>query len=93
MAKIFKYIFVHQKENPQKPHTKVKRTREEMQAPLENRRKIATKSPRSALMRKNIAKEGGTLGLGIKKEHESIKARVQKMMRGRIAPSPMPTLV
>jgi hypothetical protein len=30
LAKIFQYMFVHQKENPQKPPTKVKRTREEM---------------------------------------------------------------
>jgi hypothetical protein len=30
LAKIFQYIFVHQKENLQKPPTKVKRTREEM---------------------------------------------------------------
>jgi hypothetical protein len=30
LAKIFQYLFVHQKENPQKPPTKVKRTREEM---------------------------------------------------------------
>jgi hypothetical protein len=30
LAKIFKYLFVHQKNSPQKPWTKVKRTREEM---------------------------------------------------------------
>jgi hypothetical protein len=34
LAKIFKYMFVHQKENPQ---AKVKRTREDMQAILDNR--------------------------------------------------------
>jgi hypothetical protein len=31
LTKIFQNLFVHQKENSQKPPTKVKRTREEMQ--------------------------------------------------------------
>jgi hypothetical protein len=30
LAKIFWYLFVHQKENPQKPPTKVKRIKEEL---------------------------------------------------------------
>jgi hypothetical protein len=30
LAKMFQYLFVHQKENPHKPPAKVKRTREEM---------------------------------------------------------------
>jgi hypothetical protein len=34
LAKKFQYLFVHQKDNPQKPPTKVKRTREEMQTTL-----------------------------------------------------------
>jgi hypothetical protein len=49
----------------------IKKTRKEMQATLENKRKIATKFPRSALKRKNIIKEGGTLGSRVEKEHES----------------------
>jgi hypothetical protein len=28
LAKIFQYLFVHQKDNPQKPPTKVKKTRD-----------------------------------------------------------------
>jgi hypothetical protein len=44
---------VHQKENPQKPSTKVKRTREEMEPTLENKKKATTNSPRIALKRKN----------------------------------------
>ncbi len=40
LAKIFKYMFVHQKENPQKPHAKVKKTKEEMQATLDKRKKV-----------------------------------------------------
>jgi hypothetical protein len=30
LVKIFQYLFMHQKENPQKPATKVKRIREDM---------------------------------------------------------------
>jgi hypothetical protein len=30
LEKIFQYLFVHQKENPQKPPVEVKRIREEM---------------------------------------------------------------
>ncbi len=64
-----------------------------MQTTLENRKKATTKSPRSALKRKNKAEEGGALGLGIKREQESIKSRAQKVMRGKMAPFAVPTLV
>jgi hypothetical protein len=30
LAKIFQYLFMHQKDNPRKPPTKVRRTKEEM---------------------------------------------------------------
>jgi hypothetical protein len=30
LAKIFQYMFVHQKDNPKKPSAKVKRTKQEM---------------------------------------------------------------
>jgi hypothetical protein len=56
LAKIFNYMFVHQKENPQ---AKVKRTREEMHATLENRKKVIKKSPINALKRKNKAEKCG----------------------------------
>jgi hypothetical protein len=46
-------MFVHRKENPQKPPTKVKRTREEMQITLENKKKVVVNFPRNALKRKN----------------------------------------
>jgi hypothetical protein len=59
---------VHQREIPQKLPTKVKRTREERQKTLENRKKAATNSPRRVLMKKNIIEEGGALGLKMKKE-------------------------
>jgi hypothetical protein len=66
MRKI-KFILFQQKNSPQKPHTKVKRTREEMHVALENRRMTTTKSPRSVLKRKNIIEEGGASRLGVKK--------------------------
>jgi hypothetical protein len=53
LAKIFKYLFVHQKENPQKSQAKVKRIRKEMLATLENKRKAVAKSLRIVLKRKN----------------------------------------
>ncbi len=59
---------MHQKDNPQKPLTKVKKTKEEMQIMLENRKKIAVDSLRSAVKRKNRVEEGGALGLRVKRE-------------------------
>ncbi len=61
-------MFVHQKENPQKPPTKVKRNREEMETTLEYRKKVATNFPRSALKRKNKIEKGGASGSGMKRE-------------------------
>jgi hypothetical protein len=46
-----------------------------MQATLENIRKTTIKSLRSVLKRKNKVKEGGTLGLGVKKQYDNIEAR------------------
>jgi hypothetical protein len=66
---------VHQKENPQKPQTKVKLTKKEMQATLENRRKVVAESQRSALKKKNKVEEGGTSRSRIKKEHEGTKTQ------------------
>ncbi len=81
LAKIFQYMFVHQKENPQKPPTKVKRTREEMKTTLENRKKVVTNSPRSVFKKKNKVEEGGASSLGVKREQENTNLRTQKMMR------------
>ncbi len=64
-----------------------------MHTTLKNRKKATLESPRSALKRKNKAKEGGALGSGIKREQDSAEARAQKVMRGRVAPSIVPTLV
>ncbi len=44
-------------------------------------------------MRKNKVEEGGTLSLGMKREHQSTYVRAQKMMRGRMEPSAMPIVV
>jgi hypothetical protein len=53
---------VHQKENPQKPLAKVKRTREEMQTILQNKKKTIINFLRSVFKRKNKVEEGGALG-------------------------------
>jgi len=68
LAKIFQYLFVHQKDNPHKPPAKVKRIREEMLRALDNRKKIAVDSSRRAFKRKNRIEEGGVLGSRMKKE-------------------------
>jgi hypothetical protein len=52
----------------------VKKTKEEMQITLENRKRDIAESPRSALKRKMKVEEGEALGLG-KREHKSIKVR------------------
>jgi hypothetical protein len=54
---------MHQKENPLKPLTKVKRTREEMQTSLENRKKTITYSPISVFKKLNKVEKRGALGL------------------------------
>jgi hypothetical protein len=68
LAKIFQYLFVHQKDNSHKPLVKVKRTREKMLIALENRKKIAVDFPISAFKRKNKVEEGRALGSGVKRE-------------------------
>jgi hypothetical protein len=73
LAKILKYLFIHQKGNPQKLHAKVKKTRKYLQVALESRRKVATESPKNVLKRKNKVEEGEATGSGVKKEQESIK--------------------
>jgi hypothetical protein len=83
---------VHKKENPQKPPTKVKKTREEMQTTLENRKKATTKFLRNAFKRKNRVEEGA-LSSKVKREHESTYVRAQKMMRGKVEPSTVLTIV
>jgi hypothetical protein len=65
---------VYQKESPHKTLAKVKKTREEMQTTLENKKKVIIDSSRNALKRKNKV-EGKTLGSLVKKEHENINLR------------------
>jgi hypothetical protein len=87
LAKIFQSFNLHwycaSKGKPQKPPTKVKTTREEMQITLENRKKVIIDSPRSALKRKNKIEEKRALGSRVKKEQESTYLRAQKMMRAK----------
>ncbi len=51
LAKIFQYLFVHEKENSHNRLAKVKRTREEMQITLKNRKKVTTNSPKKMFLR------------------------------------------
>jgi hypothetical protein len=71
----------------------VKRTREEMKTTLENRKKAIANSPKSAFKRKNTIEEGVASSLEVKKEHESIDLRAQKMMRDRMEPFTVPIVV
>jgi hypothetical protein len=64
-----------------------------MQTTLENRKKVATKFLRSVLKRNNIVEEGGTSGSRVKKEQKSKNVKAQKMMRGRVEPSTLPTIL
>jgi hypothetical protein len=73
---------MHQKDNPQKPPVKAKRTKEEMQTTLDNRKKATTNFPISDFKKKNIVEEGG-----LKREQESTYLKAQKMMRGIVEPS------
>ncbi len=57
---------MHEKENPHKPPTKVKKTREEMWITLENKKEVATHFLRSVLKRKNKVEEGGAFSSRMK---------------------------
>ncbi len=48
--------------------SKFKRTKEETYITLENRKKIATNSPRNVLKKKNKVEERGASSLGLKRE-------------------------
>jgi hypothetical protein len=64
-----------------------------MQTTLDNKKKAVAYSLRSAFKKKNKVEEGRALGPGVKREHENIDLRAQKMMRGRVEPSAVPTMV
>jgi hypothetical protein len=60
---------------------------------LENRKKVAADSLRSAFMKKNKVEERGASGSRMKKEHDNTDLRAQKMMMGRVEPFVVPTMV
>jgi hypothetical protein len=64
-----------------------------MQITLENIEKATTNSPINAVKKKNRVEKGRTLSSRMKREHENIDARAQKMMKGRMKPFAMPTMV
>ncbi len=64
-----------------------------MQTTLENRKKATIDSPKNVLKRKNKIEEERAYNSRVKREQESMKAKAQKMMKGRLEPSTMPTMV
>jgi hypothetical protein len=64
-----------------------------MQIALENKKKPTSNSLRSALKKKNGVEEGGTSTLGVKRKHENTNLKAQKMMKGIVEPSVVPTMV
>jgi hypothetical protein len=60
---------------------------------LENKKKVAIDFPRCAFKRKNRVEEGKALGLRVEREHESTNLRARKMMRGKMEPFVVPTVV
>ncbi len=64
-----------------------------MNTTLENKKKVASNSPRSAFKRKNRVEERGASSSRVRSEHECTYLRAQKMMKGRVEPSVMPIVV
>ncbi len=68
LAKKIQYLFVHQKENPQKPLANVKITREDIHTTLEDIKNAIVHSPTNALKRKNKVEERKALSFRMKRE-------------------------
>ncbi len=64
-----------------------------MQIALENRKEVAANFPRSNFKKKNRVEEGGALGSRVKNKQENTEVKTQKMMRGKVEPFAMPTMV
>jgi hypothetical protein len=64
-----------------------------MQTTLEIRKKAIADSPRNALKRKNKVDQRGTSGLRMKKELKTTSVKAQKMIRGKVEPFAMLTVV
>ncbi len=64
-----------------------------MQTTLENIKKVVVDSPSSVFQRKNKVEEGRASSSRVKKEQENTDVRAQKMMRGRVEPFVVPTVV
>jgi hypothetical protein len=60
---------------------------------LENKKKVAIGSPRSALKRKNIVEEGGASNSRVRREQDSTNLKAQKMMKGKVEPFVVPTMI
>jgi len=72
---------------------RLKKTRKKMQTTLENKKKVTIDFPRSVFKKKIKVEKRGVSSSRVKKEHEIIDLRAHKMMRGRVKPLIMPTIV
>jgi len=64
-----------------------------MKTTLENKKKVAVDSLKSALKRKNKVEEGRASSLRMKMKQESTNLKAHKMMRGRMEPFVVPIVV
>ncbi len=64
-----------------------------MQTTLENKKKVVTNFPISALKKNNKIEEGGASCSNVKKEQDIIDVRAQKMMKGKVEPFVVPIVV
>ncbi len=64
-----------------------------MQTTLNNRKKATAGFPIRVFKRKNIVEEGGASSSRVKREQENTNLRAQKMMKGKMEPFAMPTMV
>ncbi len=60
---------------------------------MENKKKAIANLPISVLKRNNKVEEGKTSSSGVKKDHESMEATTQNMMKSRVEPSTVLTMV
>jgi hypothetical protein len=60
---------------------------------LDNRKNNCSILSNKFLKKKNKVEEGGALGSGVKKKYESTYLRAKKMMRGKVEPYVVSTMI
>jgi hypothetical protein len=88
--KIYLYIkrIIHINHQP-----RLKELRRRCRQHWKTKKKVTTDAQRSVLKRKNKVAKGGASSLGMKGEHESTNLKAHKMMKGKVEPFVMPTMV